>query len=62
MLTNDKRSSFLITSRTHPDIKQLTEIVRKDHQFTGQKIAVILNMDTETARSVLTKDLNMKHI
>jgi hypothetical protein len=61
ILIDGERSGYLITSRTHPSMGKVNEIVTKDHQFTGNKTAEKVNMK-DVCDKMLLKNLTSEEM
>jgi len=56
-VTDEERSGRPATSRTEENIAKVRQIVRENRRLTVRSIAEQVNIDTETVRKILTKDL-----
>jgi len=61
-VTDKERSGWPATSRTEENIAKIHQIVRENRRLTVRSIAEQVNIDRETVRKILTKDLNMRKV
>ena len=58
----DERSGWPATSRTEENIAKVHQIVRENRRLTVRCIAEQVNINKETVRKILTKDLDMRNV
>jgi len=61
-VTDEERSGRPATSRTEEKIAKVRQIVRENRRLTVRSIAEQVNIDRETARKILTEDLDMRKV
>jgi len=61
-VTDEERSGQPATSRTKENIANVCQIVCENHWLTVRSIAEQVNIDRETVRETLTKDLDMRNV
>jgi len=61
-ITDEEKSGQPATSRTEENIAKVHQIVRETRRLTVRSIAEQVNIDTETVRKILTKDLDMSMV
>jgi len=59
-VTDEERSGRPATNRTEENIAKFRHIVRENRRLTVRSIAEQVNIDWETVRKILTKDLDMR--
>jgi len=59
-VTDEGRSRRPATSRTEENIEKIRQIVSENHRLTVRSIAEQVNIERETARKILTEDLDMR--
>jgi len=61
-VTDEESSGRPATSRTEENIVKVRQIVREHIQLTVRSIAEQVNIDRETARKILTEDLDKRNL
>jgi len=61
-VTDEERSGRPATSRTEENITKIHQIVCENRRLTVRSIAEQVNIDRETARKILTEDLDMRKV
>jgi len=61
-VTNEERSGRPATNRTEENIAKVRQIVRENRRLTVRSIAEQVNIDRETARKILTEDIDMRKV
>jgi len=61
-VTDEERSGRAATCRTEENIANVRQIVRENRRLTVRSIAEQVNIDRETARKILTEDLDMRKV
>jgi len=61
-VTDEERSGRPATSTTEENIAKVRQIVRENRQLTVRNIIEQVNIDRETVRKILTKDLDMRKV
>jgi len=61
-VTDEERSGQPATSRTEKNIAKICQIVSENRRLTVRSIAEQVNIDRETARKILTEDLDMRKV
>jgi len=60
--TDEERSGRPATSRTEENTVKVHQILRENRRLTVSSIAEQVNIDRETARKILTEDLDMRKV
>jgi len=61
-VTDEERSGRQATNRTEENIAKFRQIVRENRRLTVRSIVEQMNIDKETARKILTEDLDMRKV
>ena len=61
-VTDEERSGWPATSTTEENIAKVRQIVRENRRLIVRSIAEQVNVDRETVRKILNKDLDMRKV